>query len=104
MSDKTVTTKCLRCGKTVQNKTPGGVTYVEDIRFPDFCQCKPEKSLEQLKDELVSAAIRWYNADIYVHPVLDRATAIKVGVADLLDAVQNYKNEFDKTQVAQNAG
>ena len=95
------TTKCEKCGGTIRNMQPCSVTYVENICYPNFCECKPIKSLDELKDELVSAAMRWYNADIYVHPILDRATAVKVGVADLLDAVQNYKNEFDKTQVAQ---
>lgn len=51
-----------------------------------------EKTLDQLKEELVNAALRWHSADIYVHPVLSRADAVKVGVANLIDAVQNYKN------------
>ena len=48
------------------------------------------------RDAVVQAACRWYLADIYVHPVLSRAEAVKVGVADLLDAVQNYRSARDR--------
>ena len=53
---------------------------------------KTTKSLNELREEIIAAAIRWRGADIYVHPILDREQAVKVGAADLIDAVQNYVN------------
>lgn len=59
----------------------------------------PSPSLGKLEQDVINAACRWRAADIYVHPVLDRATAVKVGVADLIDAVQNYKSALPPAQV-----
>ena len=59
-------------------------------------------SIEEIKQKVIDAACRWHSADIYVHPVLDRAQAVKVGCADLIDAVQDYKNAMAPSQVASN--
>lgn len=50
------------------------------------------EALDALRDAVVLAACKWHSADIYVHPVLSRAEAVKVGVCDLIDAVQQYQN------------
>ena len=60
----------------------------------------PSESLDELRDKLVNAALQWANADIYVHPVLSRDQAVKVGVAELLDAVQNYRNALPPMEAA----
>lgn len=31
---------CHTCGKTVENKVPGDLTFVENINFPNFCKCE----------------------------------------------------------------
>lgn len=54
--------------------------------------------LSELADKVITAALRWADADVYVHPVLSREQAVKVGVADLLDAVQNYRNALPPAQ------
>jgi hypothetical protein len=36
---RTETAKCSKCGKTMRNEQPGSLTYVKDIRNPDFCKC-----------------------------------------------------------------
>jgi hypothetical protein len=81
----TKTTKCENCGWVGPH----------DCALPDQ---KIKKTLDRLKDEVVWAACRWHAADIYVHPFLDRDQAVKVGVADLIDAVQNWKNAQPPTQ------
>ena len=52
----------------------------------------PAATFGELEQAVINAALRWYAADIYVHSVLSREQAVKVGVADLIDAVQNYQN------------
>jgi hypothetical protein len=54
-----------------------------------------------LSAAVVDAACRWYIADIHVHPVLSREQAVKVGVCDLMEAVQNYRNAVVGAQRAQ---
>lgn len=39
---------------------------------------------------IINAAIGVVNADTYVHPMLSRQDAVKVGVAELYDAVNAY--------------
>ena len=70
---------------------------------PDNCDCagatEAIKALERvaLGQAVVDAAIRWRNSDVYVHPILDRSAAVKIGVADLCDAI----NKYDACQQAQ---
>lgn len=49
-------------------------------------------NLDALRDAVVCAACRWHDADIYVHPILDRAEAVRVGAIELIEAVERYKN------------
>jgi hypothetical protein len=43
-------------------------------------------------ERVVRAAISVVNADTYFHPMLSREDAVKAGVAELHDAVNNYRS------------
>ena len=84
---------------------PDAFVYLGDEREPyghSFANTDKLEALAALErvalgQAVVDAAIRWRNSDVYVHPILDRSAAVKIGVADLCDAI----NKYDACQQAQ---
>lgn len=55
------TKKCPKCGKTILDKRPGHLTYVEDIGYPDFCECKLQTGYYEMPPTLVAIYTEAYN-------------------------------------------